>query len=34
MKLLHNANNDVRKKKEKKKLVVDAHQGNKRRDRH
>jgi hypothetical protein len=34
MKLLHNVNNDVRKKKEKKKLVVHAHRGNKRRDRH
>jgi hypothetical protein len=34
MKLLQNCNNDVRKKKEKKKLVVYAHRGNKRRYRH
>jgi hypothetical protein len=34
MKLLDNGKKDVRKKKEKKKLVIHAHQGNKRRDRH
>jgi hypothetical protein len=34
MKPLDNGNKDVRKKKEKKKLVVHAHQSNKRRDRH
>jgi hypothetical protein len=34
MKLLHNVNHDVRKKKEKKKMVIHAHRGNKRHDRH